>query len=157
MRTPATVALALLIASAAFTGNAQGPTGCHAPRDACSLFDRFLGAFNRREWDAFRVTLSDDVSAMLDSPDHPERLDGRVAVEEFFHRIFPPAGSQPSHLPPPVQPEKLLVQDLGDTVVISFHIRFSDTIARRTLVLRKTALGWRVVHIHGSSFDLPAH
>jgi len=157
MRTAATVALVLLIAAPAPPSNAQSPTGCNTPQDACALFDRFLGAFNRRDWDAFRVTLADDVTAMLDSPDHPERLDGRAAVEEFFHRIFPPAGSQPRQPSRPVLPDKLLVQDLGDAVIISFHIRFPDAIARRTLVLRRTTLGWRVAHIHGSSFDLPAH
>lgn len=152
MRTLAPV-LALLVGSAASPVRAQSPSECQAPRDACALFDRFFGAFNSRDWDAFRVTLSDDVSAMLDAPDHPERLDGRAAVEEFFHRVFPPTGSQPRRVPPPVHPDSLLVQDLGDAVVVSFHLRYPDTIARRTIVLHKTPLGWRVVHIHGSSFD----
>ena len=156
MRVLPFVALILIAASASAPAEAQSATGCTRPRVACALFDTYLAAFNHRDWNAFRATLSDDVTVMFDFPPQPERRDGRVAVEEFFRRVFPPEGTPPSQLPPPVQPDQLLAQDLGDALVVSFHIRTPEELGRRTVVLHKTAAGWRVVHIHGSSFAIRA-
>ena len=103
---------------------------------------------------AFRATLADDITVMFDSAMLPERQDGIVAVGKAFSRVFPPAGSRPSQLPPPLQPENLLVQDLGDVVIVSFHLRAPKEVARRTVVMQRTAAGWRVVHIDASSFEL---
>lgn len=130
-------------------------TGCAAPPDACAFFDRYLSALNQRDWDAFRGTFDDQITVMFDRPGPPERRDGRAAVEEMFRPMFPRNGQRPARLPPPIVPDHLLAQDLGDTVVISFHIRASDELARRTVVLHRTERGWRVVHIHGSSIDIP--
>lgn len=129
---------------------AQSATGCLTPREACAFFDAYLDAFNRRDWEAFRATFDDGITVMFDTPAPPERRDGRAAVEEFFLRVFPAPG-QSRPLPAPLRPENLLAQDLGDVVVVSFHMRASDDVARRTVVLRKTPSGWRVVHIHASS------
>jgi hypothetical protein len=57
-------------------------------------------------------------------------------------------------LPPPLVPEDLLAQDLGDAVVISFIARGPGVLARRTVILHRTAAGWRVAHIHASSSDI---
>lgn len=134
----------------------QAATACETPREACAFFDDYLSALNRRDWDAFRGTFDDQISVMFDRPGPPERRDGRAAVEELFRRIFPPSGDRPTRLPPAIRPLDLLAQDFGDVVVVSFHIRSSDEIARRTVVLHRTSRGWRVVHIHASSFDVPA-
>lgn len=133
----------------------QGLTICTAPRDACAFFDVYLGAFNRRDWEAFRATFADDITVMFDSPMVAERRDGRAAVEEAFRRVFPEPGAAPSRLPPPLQPDNLRVQDLGDVVIISFHLRAADHVARRSVVLHRRAGSWRVVQIHASSLDLP--
>ncbi len=148
------VLVALLAGSAAPPHSAQGGTGCVTPRDACKFFDAYLAAFNDRDWEAFRATFDDNITVMFDRPAPPDRRDGRIAVEEFFRRVFPAPG-QSGQLPPPLKPEQLLAQDLGDVVVVSFHIRTPGEFARRTVVLHKTPAGWRVAHIHASS-DLAA-
>lgn len=145
------VLLALVVAPGQ---SAQGPPACEKPRDACALFDQFLSALNERDWNAFRATFDDQIAVIFDRPGPPERRNGRVAVEELFRRIFPPGGERPIQLPPAIRPYDLLAQDLDDTVVVSFHIRGADEIARRTVVLHRTAGGWRVVHIHASSSDV---
>ena len=149
-------ALIILAAFATPPLAAQESASCSTPRDACAFFDTFLTAFNRRDWDAFRATLADDISVIFDSPEQPERQDGRLAVERFFQAIFPSPGLQPRPLPPPLKPDNLVAKDLGDVVIISFHLRAPDHVARRTIVLHRTVSGWRVIHIHGSSFDLPS-
>lgn len=133
----------------------QPVAGCTVPTEACAFFAGYLDALNRRDWERFRATFDDRITVMFDRPGPPQRRDGRAAVEELFRRLFPPSG--PGKVtPPPLVPEQLLAQDLGDTVVVSFHIRSSDEIARRTVVLHRTSNGWRVVHIHASSFDTAA-
>lgn len=125
-------------------------TGCEQPREACALFNQFLSALNARDWEAFRATFDDEITVMFDRPGPPQRQNGRTAVEALFRRIFPAAGERPAP-PPAIQPDGLVAQDLGDAVVVSFHIRGADETARRTVVLHRTARGWRVVHIHASS------
>jgi hypothetical protein len=149
--------IAALLILATSAASAQSPTRCVTPGDACAAFDAFLTAFNQRAWDAFRATLADDMTAILDTPVLPERRDGRVAVEEAFIRFFPPPGGYPTQPPPPIKPDNLLVQDLGEVVIVSFHLRAPDEVARRTVVLRRMMAGWCVVHIHGSSFALSSH
>lgn len=153
MRSLLLIMIALLAGSASPL-SAQSGTGCVTPRDACKFFDAYLAAFNHRDWDAFRATFDDNITVMFDRPAPPDRQDGRAAVEEFFRRVFPAPG-QSSQLPPPLQPEQLLAQDLGGVVIVSFHIRAPGEFVRRTVVLHKTPAGWRVVHIHASS-DLAA-
>ena len=149
-------ALILLAISIATPIAAQSSTRCVTPREACAFFDTYLAAFNQRDWTAFRATLADDITVMFDSPVLSERQDGILAVEKAFSRVFPPADRRPNKLPPPLQPENLLVQDLGDVVIVSFHLRAPKEVARRTVVMHRTAAGWRVVHIDASSFELPS-
>ena len=132
----------------------QQGSGCTVPRDACHFFDEYLAAFNRRDWAAFSATFDSTITVMFDRPAPPLRRDGRPAVEQMFRRVFPPPGQQPTRLPPPIVPEALLAQDFGDVVVISFHIRSEEQLARRTVVVRRGQTGWHVVHIHASSSDL---
>ncbi len=156
MRSELLATLFVVSTVAAPPARAQNAAECSTPREACALLHTFLTAFNQRNWAAFRATLADDITVIVDSPALPERRDGRAAAEEVFLRIFPPAGQQPTRLPPPLRPVNLLAQDFGDVVVVSFQLAAPDGVGRRTLVLHKTAAGWRVAHIHGSSVALPA-
>ena len=149
MRLPIVVGLTLLGSINQQTLAAQ--TGCVAPTEACAFFDRYLAAFNQRDWEAFRATFDDSISVMFDVPAPPQRRDGRTAVEELFRRVFPPAGQNPRALPAPIRPIDLRVQDYGHVVVVTFHIDGGDELARRSIVLHRGGNGWRVVHIHGSS------
>src|SRR5688572_24182952 len=133
----------------------QAPAVCTVPRDACGFFNAYIDAFNRRDWEAFRATFSDDITVMFDSPVVSERRDGRAAVEEAFARVFPPPGTQPTQPPSQMKPENLRVQDLGDVVIISFHLRAAGVVSRRTVVLQRRTGGWGVAHIHASSPKLP--
>jgi hypothetical protein len=134
---------------------AQSPSTCTEPRDACAFFTTFVSAFNRRDWPAFQATLDPDVSVIFDRPGPPARQDGRAAVDAVFRLIFPdrpPEGSAP---PSQIRPLQLRTQDFGDVVVVSFQLAAPGATGRRTLVLHRGAAGWRVVHIHGSSSSAP--
>ena len=156
MRAKVLVGLLVVSTVAAFPVRAQSAVQCMTPPEACAFLNTFLSALNQRNWPAFRATLADDISVVFDSPALPGRRDGRAAVEEAFARIFPSPDQPATQLPPPVQPENLLVQDFGDVVIISFQLTGPDSVSRRTLVFHRSPIGWRVVHIHGSSVARPA-
>jgi ketosteroid isomerase-like protein len=52
-----------------------------------------------------------------------------------------------------IQPKDLLIQQFGDAAVATFHLEHDpDTLARRTIVLARTPEGWRIAHLHASTF-----
>ena len=134
------------------------PAACDAPRDLCEFFDRYLKAFNSRDFDGFSATFADDITFFVDRPFPPERVDGRSAVEAIFRPGFaaahPGPGITPPPLPPALVPVNLRLQVIGDVAVISFVVHNPMEVARRTLVARTGPDGWRIVHIHGSSADV---
>lgn len=135
---------------------AQTQPACPGPKDVCGLFETFMSALNRRDWEAFRGTFAPDITVIFDRPGPPQRQQGRVAVEAVFQNIFPKPGSPPAPLPPALVPEGVAVQLFRDIAIVSFHLRRPDQLGRRTLVFHRGFGGWKVVHIHGSSSDLPA-
>lgn len=151
--------LALSIAFLAVTAvrglGAQSTTACTEPRDACAFFTTFVSAFNRRDWPAFQATLDPEVSVIFDRPGPPTRQDGHTAVEAVFHQIFPDAATGGGAPPSQIRPLQLRTQNFGDVVVVTFQLAAPAEIGRRTLVLHRTAAGWKVVHIHGSSSPAP--
>lgn len=134
---------------------AVAQSACRVPEEACVFVDSFFTALNQRDWPAFRLTLDDSISIFLEEPAPPERFDGRAPAERLFARIFPAPGGPRAPLPPPIVPLHLRAQDFGAVVLISFEIARPKAIARRTLVLHRTADGWRIVHIHGSARATP--
>jgi hypothetical protein len=56
-----------------------------------------------------------------------------------------------------LEPQDLQVQSLGaDSAVVTFHLRNSERIARRTLVMKKVQGTWLIAHLHASNFQTPA-
>ena len=149
------LALAVVALGGARALDAQAPSDCTTPRDACAFFATFVSAFNRRDWPAFQATLAPDVSAIFDRPGPPARQDGHVAVEAVFRLIFPDSSVSGAAPPSQIRPLQLRTQDFGDVVIVSFQLGGTTAIGRRTLVFHRAAAGWQVVHIHGSSSTAP--
>lgn len=160
--TPAAPARAVSPAAAKVEAPAALPsdtTACRADRSICDFFHVYLDAFNRRDLAAFRATFADDITVLFDRPLSPERRDGRAAVETIFQRGFAyyaATSTTPARpLPPPLVPQDLLIQAFGDVAVISFLVPTPSEVARRTVVIHRGPTGWKVVHIHASSGDIP--
>ena len=160
---PSTTLLAalLILGTAAVTSHGAGgrASECNGLSDICEFMKRYVDAFNTRDFDAFRATFADDITFFVDRPFPPQRVDGKAAAEAIFRRGFayyhPTAGVAAPPLPPPIVPAELRLQAFGDAAVVSFVLNDSTQVARRTLVLHRTSSGWHVVHIHGSSADIP--
>ena len=118
-------------------------------------FERFIDAFNRLDWEAFRSSFADDAS--LFNPDIPEalslhRLDGRENVDATFRLVFDAirrAGHGPN-----IVPRNLRVQQLADTAIVTFEFeRASGSYGRRTIVFTRQPEAWKIVHVHASNIN----
>jgi ketosteroid isomerase-like protein len=82
----------------------------------------------------------------------PERASGREAFEKTFRVVFQQirdGKTQPPFMD--IRPQDMQVQVFGDIAIATFHL--NDRVGflnRRTIVLHKTATGWKIVHLHAS-------
>jgi ketosteroid isomerase-like protein len=123
----------------------------------------WLGVFENLDMPVFIDCFTDDATIFFPSfvpaPEMPERVAGKAAVRSSFEQIFAAirkgaSGGPPYHRLPP---EDLDIQLLGaDGAVVTFHLRNSERIARRTLVMRKVQGTWLIAHLHASNFRLPS-
>jgi SnoaL-like protein len=92
---------------------------------------RFLTAFENLDWETFRACFDDSATVFYPTPEPPPP----------FHRL---------------EPEHLAIDCVGSTIaVVTFQLRNSERLARRTLVFQKTEPGgWRIVHLHASNVGL---
>jgi ketosteroid isomerase-like protein len=112
----------------------------------------FLTAFANLEWDAFRACFDDEATVFFPRRDHPTRVEGRDEIERVFLLEFTETrqrASGPPYLE--LRPRDLLIQDLGDLALISFHLTLPGALRRRTFVLRKRAGRWKILHLHASN------
>jgi ketosteroid isomerase-like protein len=151
------VAFALLTCSAAAGAPADDR---QAVEEAVA---HWLGSFENLDMPVFIDCFTDDATIFFPSfvpaPDIPERVAGKAAVRSSFEQIFAAIRKGASGGPPyhRLQPEDLQVQLLGtDSAVVTFHLRNSERIARRTFVMRKVQGAWLVAHLHASNFLTPS-
>jgi ketosteroid isomerase-like protein len=149
MRSIALVAAGALLACAT-TSIAEQPRSGNAGEAAAS----FLQAFNALDVTAFDIHFAEDVTMFFpDGPFPTERVEGKAAVTETFHRFFAAVrGRGRSSLS--IVPTKMHVQTYGDVAITSFELAGTDAIGRRSLVWRRQNGAWRIVHFHASSGDL---
>jgi ketosteroid isomerase-like protein len=117
-----------------------------------SALAEFLSAFNDLDWDRFQACFAPDATVFF--PAHPfpaARATGWREVAAGFAPYF--ANLRASVPGPPYQqivPRDLLIQPFGDTALATFHLPRETALGRRTLVLRQTDAGWKIVHLHAS-------
>jgi uncharacterized protein (TIGR02246 family) len=119
------------------------------------LTSRFLKAFEDLDMPRFIACFTEDATVFFPTPEPPERFEGRRAIESHFQKVFEAIRKSSGASGPPFHrlvPEDLLIQILDPhAAIVSFHLRNSERIARRTLVLAKVAGRWRIAHLHASN------
>ena len=90
----------------------------------------------------------------------PRRLQGRTDIERSMRGVLTPSAGPEAQLKEnsgrttgpyvQIQPLDRMVQTYDQFAVVSFHLGSAPAISRRTLVFRKVASAWKVVHLHGS-------
>jgi len=112
----------------------------------------FVAAFNGLDQARFDALWADDATVFFPQPPFPiRRVDGKEQVAGWFKKFMDSqrsAGKSPG-----VDPKDLHIQMAGpDAAIVSFHLGTdAAAAARRTLIYRRDAMGWRIVHLHGSA------
>jgi ketosteroid isomerase-like protein len=126
-------------------------------REVARALSTFLTAFENLVWPAFRESFADDATAFFPTPEPPEIVVGRAAVEAQFEKVFASirrsaAGGPPYHR---LQPVGQRITMLGPTLALAtFELRNTERIARRTLVFKQVDGRWLIVHLHASNVTL---
>jgi ketosteroid isomerase-like protein len=118
----------------------------------------FLTSFENLDMPVFIECFAEDATVFFPPPEPPERVAGKAAIRERFQVVFDAIRKNASGGPPyhRLAPQNLEVQVLGaESSVVSFHLRNSERIARRTLVLKKVQGVWLIAHLHASTYASP--
>jgi uncharacterized protein (TIGR02246 family) len=125
------------------------------PADAERMFFGFVKAFENLDFDKVIGSFAEDATMFFPTPEPPQRFDGREAIREHYKVVFEKIRRSSSSTVPPFQrlePEQVAWQVVSpDTVVVTFHLRSDQRLARRTLVLSRREGAWVVVHLHASN------
>jgi ketosteroid isomerase-like protein len=88
---------------------------------------------------------ADDATAFFPTA-QAERVDGKIGIVAVFRAYFE-ANTKKTN----IVPEDLRVQQSGDFAVVTFNVHNPSATSRRTFVWRRSALGWRILHMHASN------
>ncbi len=117
-----------------------------------SLLAAFLRAFSRLDLEAMLDCLAHDATAFLPAEHQRTRLQGKGSIGDAFALVLArvrAAGAASM----PLDAEDLLIQEWDGTAVATFQLK-GDHLSRRTVVLRREAAQWRIVHVHASNAPL---
>jgi ketosteroid isomerase-like protein len=152
MRRRVSIVLLLLLSSASFAQKLPASSETQV-REALA---QFIHAFENLDWEGFRAAFDDNATVFYPRA-FPERTSGRAEFEKTFKIVFEQIRGGKT-VPPYmyIEPRALAVQMFGETAIATFHLDDrAGFLNRRTLVLHKTAAGWKIVHLHASEVALP--
>jgi ketosteroid isomerase-like protein len=119
---------------------------------AQSVMVTFLRGFSRLDLDATLDCFAQDATAFLPAEHRRTRLHGAASIGNAFAKII--AGMRATGASSmSLDAEDLVVQEWGDTAVATFHLH-SGHLSRRTVILRRQAAQWQIVHLHASNAPL---
>jgi uncharacterized protein (TIGR02246 family) len=153
------IASAVVLAALTVPGQTKAPLPALEQRRAIEqLLSRFLRAFENLDMTTFISCFAEDATVFFPAPEPPRRFDGKPAIEAHFEQVFAAIRKTSASSHPPyhrLKPEDLLVQLLSpEAAVVTLHLRNTERIGRRTLVLKKTGGTWLIAHLHAS--NIPA-
>ena len=111
----------------------------------------FVVAFDNLNWETFRLAFADDATVFYPRA-FPERANGRAEFEKTFKVVFDQIRGN-KEKPPymDIQPKDMRIQTFGTVAIATFHLDDrAGFLNRRTIVLKKTDHGWKIVHLHAS-------
>jgi ketosteroid isomerase-like protein len=111
----------------------------------------FIQAFDNLDWETFWSAFDDNATVFYPRG-FPDRATGRDAFEEKFKVVFQQIRDGKTQAPfIDIQPKDSQIQQFGDMAIVTFHLDDrAGFLNRRTIVLHKTASGWKIVHLHAS-------
>lgn len=142
------LAVLFLVLSSSMLAKEQPVSAESEVRDTLA---KFVSAFNNLDWETFRSTFDDGATVFYPRA-FPERANGRDQFEKTFKVVFQQIrGGRTSAPYMDIQPKDVNFQIYGDIAIATFHLDDRPGfLNRRTIVLHKTRLGWKIVHLHAS-------
>ena len=145
----------VLLGSSLISGQVTVPSP-NADTEVRQTLSNFIQAFDNLDWEKFRDAFAEDATVFYPR-EFPHRANGRAEIEANFRHVFEQIRGQATK--PPymnIQPRELNIQMLCDVAIATFHLDDRPGVLnRRTIILSKTAAGWRIVHLHASEVRLP--
>ena len=131
---------------------APGAVCAQAP-DAERTVREFLVPFANRDFDRFIPYFAEDATMFFPpATTAPTGLvRGRAQIEQAFKTLYTAYPRKPGTVPNPITPKDLLVQQSGEHAIVTLLLGNETAPGRRTIVLRRVADQWKIVHLHGSS------
>jgi ketosteroid isomerase-like protein len=144
------LAFGMLLSSSVFAQSRPADT------DVRGALAHFIRAFDDLDWENFRLAFDDDATVFYPRA-IPQRANGRAEFEKGFKAVFQQIrGSKTAAPYMDIQPKDLRIQLFGDLAIATFHLDDKKSfLNRRTIVLRKTDKGWKIVHLHASEVSVP--
>ena len=157
MKISSTLAIALLLGGALAFGQTKTPAS-NPETEVRQTLSNFIQAFDNLDWEKFRNTFADDATVFYPR-EFPQRASGRTEIETNFRHVFEQIrgnATKPPYMD--IQPRDLSIQMLGNVAIATFHLDDRPGVLnRRTIILSKTASGWKIVHLHASEVRLPSN
>jgi ketosteroid isomerase-like protein len=146
------VAVLFLVLSLSLLAQERPASAESEVRDALA---KFVSAFDNLDWETFRSTFDDGATVFYPRA-FPERANGRYEFEKTFKVIFQQIRAGKTAAPyMDIQPKDVSLQIFGDIAIATFHLDDRPGfLNRRTIVLHKTGLGWKIVHLHASEIAI---
>jgi ketosteroid isomerase-like protein len=119
---------------------------------ARSVLVTFLRDFSRLDLDAMLACFAPEATAFLPAEHQRTRLEGTTSIGKALATIIAGVRARGASSMA-LDAEDLVVQEWGDTAVATFHLR-SGHLSRRTVILRRQAAQWQIVHLHASNAPL---
>ena len=128
-----------------------------AEAELAALWRRFLGAIETGDALTIGDCVAEDSRLFLPLPNTQAGLRGREAIVARFTRLF---GAQRATPAAPRQAAITITnfecRVLGDGVVLAESmLDFGTEWGRRSIVFRRDAGQWRILHLHGSNVPAP--
>ncbi len=114
----------------------------------------FLTAFEHLDWQPFRAAFSDSATIFQPAAQMAERVSGPRGIDSTFRAVFADIRSHATGGPPfhRLNPTDLRIQPLSPgLVLVTFHLRNAERLARRTVIFRQEGANWRILHLHASN------
>ena len=140
---------------------ASQPEASHGVAGIRDAAERFLRALDDLEWEPFGESWASDPTVFFPFGDTPERVTGRVAVEERWRRFFEEARvGRPGPPYLKLKPRDVQTERYGDVGLVTFTLEL--TVGGRQLPLQRRTLlfvweqdAWRLTHMHASGASQP--
>jgi ketosteroid isomerase-like protein len=120
--------------------------------DRLLALQTFLKVFAHFQLDEMMTWWAEDATAFFPVEHQRQRPAGKATIRSAFAQIIA-RGHAAGMTQLTVNVEDMQAQELGDFVVITFHLR-GEPLCRRSFVLRQIQDQWRIVHLHASNAPL---